>query len=339
MTGLSLLDLVDSPGEITSGEIWLRNGRLAEAYRERRPDAVRDGFVDLRRLPAAEWHSLRGRTFGMIFQDPMSSFSPTHTVGAQIAEAVEIERRSTGPDDSTDYGLGSLVLGAVLPSKRFIKETSRQRAIELLNRVGIPDAKNRATDYPHQFSGGMLQRAMIAQALAGKPDLLIADEPTTALDVTIQAQILTLLESLKEDQEMGIIFITHDLGVIARVADRIGVMYAGEIVERGTPADIFENHVHPYTAGLFGSSPDMGVSDRSRNRLTPIEGTVPSLLDHELGDGCYFADRCPKAMEECLTKPPEFDVNEDHGIKCYLADRPYDPDRALDSHGLTGDPQ
>jgi peptide/nickel transport system ATP-binding protein len=176
----------------------------------------------------------------------------------------------------------------------------------------------------------MLQRAMIAQALAGEPDLLIADEPTTALDVTIQAQILNLLAELQAETDMSVIFITHNINVLSYVADRIGVMYAGEIVERGTPAEIFEGHVHPYTAGLLGSIPEVAEGGDASARLTPIPGNVPSLLDHEMGDACYFADRCPKAMDTCLTKPEEYEVGDGHGVKCYLAEHEYDPARALD---------
>jgi peptide/nickel transport system ATP-binding protein len=184
----------------------------------------------------------------------------------------------------------------------------------------------------------MLQRAMIAQALAGEPDLLVADEPTTALDVTIQAQILSLLSDLQADTGMSVVLITHNLGVIARMCDRVGVMYAGEIVERGTLEDVFENHVHPYTAGLLGSMPDL---DDPEPRLQPIEGNVPDLLAHELADRCYFANRCPRAMEECLEQPPEYEVAAGdertdagkppaHGAKCYLATHGYDPSQALE---------
>jgi peptide/nickel transport system ATP-binding protein len=202
------------------------------------------------------------------------------------------------------------------------------RAIELLEQVGIPDPAARAEEYPSQFSGGMLQRAMIAQALAGEPDLLIADEPTTALDVTIQAQILDLLREIQADRGMSIVLITHDLGVIARMSDRIDVMYAGEVVERGSLEAIFENPVHPYTRGLLGSIPDL---QEPQPRLEPIAGNVPSLFDAEMGDGCYFADRCPNAMQSCLEKPPERPVDEprDHRAKCVLVDRQYDPAEAL----------
>jgi peptide/nickel transport system ATP-binding protein len=177
----------------------------------------------------------------------------------------------------------------------------------------------------------MLQRAMIAQALAGEPELLIADEPTTALDVTIQAQILELLREIQADRDMSVLLITHDLGVIARMSDRVAVMYAGEVVERGTLADVFEAQVHPYTEGLIGSIPDL---DDPAPRLQPIAGNVPSLRDEEMGGRCHFADRCPKAMEQCLTAQPERPVGDgDHAARCVLVDGEYDPGRALDGAG------
>jgi peptide/nickel transport system ATP-binding protein len=215
-----------------------------------------------------------------------------------------------------------------------------QRAVELLGQVGIPDPKARVDEYPGQFSGGMLQRAMIAQALAGEPDVLIADEPTTALDVTIQAQILNLLKEIQADRGMSIVLITHDLGVIAEMCDRVCVMYAGEIVERGTLSAVFEETVHPYTQGLLGSMPDV---DEPRSRLEPIAGNVPSLLDAEMGSGCYFADRCPKAMESCKEPIGEttVDADADHAARCVLADGEYDPTHALadghTNHGVPGD--
>ncbi|MCG1002075.1 MULTISPECIES: ABC transporter ATP-binding protein [Halobacterium] len=332
VTALSLLDLVDSPGRITDGEIWYRNPDLADQYSG---EFVDGDFVDVVRLPERARRALRGPSFSMIFQDPMTSMDPSVTVGEQIAEAVEVQRRASANPRSTrsrtqGYGLGSLLLDSVVPTRNYVSEESWDRAISLLEDVGIPDAADRAREYPHEFSGGMLQRAMVAQALAGEPDLLVADEPTTALDVTIQAQILDLLRDIQDERDTSIVLITHNLGVIARMADRIGVMYAGELVERGTLADIFDGHVHPYTRGLVESIPDLDDPD---DRLDPIEGSVPSLLDSEMDDRCYFADRCPKAMEECLEKPPEFDAGDDHAAKCYLADREYDESRALaDGH-------
>ena len=217
----------------------------------------------------------------------------------------------------------------VSSSREYVSEESRARAIELLEMVGIPDPVLRADEHPHEYSGGMLQRAMVAQALAGEPEVLIADEPTTALDVTIQAQVLDLLDDLQSETGMTILLITHNLGVVARMCDTVGVMYAGEIVERGTLTDVFDSPVHPYTKGLLGSVPNL---DGAGDRLKPIAGNVPSLLDHEMEDRCYFADRCPKAMETCLEKPPELDArvgSENHTTMCYLADEPYNEAVAL----------
>jgi len=335
VTALSIMDLVESPGEITDGSIEYRNEDLADAIRDDHPHAVDGEFVDLLSVPETVHSGLRGTSFSMIFQDPESSLNPSLTVGEQIAEAVEVQRRASSRPRSgrartqgVQYSLGSYIASTILPSKKFVTEESKTRAIELLELVGIPDPVKRADEYPHQYSGGMLQRAMIAQALAGEPDVLVADEPTTALDVTIQAQILDILADLQERTGMTIILITHNLGVIARMCDRVGVMYAGEIVERGTLEDVFVDHVHPYTEGLLGSVPDL---EDVGGRLEPIEGNVPSLLAHEMGDGCYFADRCPRAMEECLHKPPDIEGegSDEHVAKCYLAEHPYDESQAL----------
>ena len=341
VTALSVIDLIESPGRITAGEVWYRDETLAESVREDHPEAVDGAFVDTRRLPAGIRRSLRGPAFSTIFQDPMSSLNPSVTVGEQIAEAVEVQRRARSNPRSTrartqGYGLGSFLTDALLPNRDFTSSASHERAVELLEQVGIPDPAERAEEYPHQFSGGMLQRAMIAQALAGEPDVLIADEPTTALDVTIQAQILDLLRDLQEEEEMAIVLITHDLGVIARMCRRVGVMYAGQIVERGTLSDVFETPVHPYTEGLIGSIPDM---EDPSPRLQPIEGNVPSLLDAEMGDQCYFADRCPKAMEDCLSPVPEYDADgsPDHAARCVLAQQEYDPSAALDEEVAADD--
>ncbi len=337
VTALSLIDLVESPGRVTEGEIWYRNAALADEFRGNDAVGVDGNHIDLRTVPPRVRRSLRGPSFSTIFQDPMSSFNPSITVGEQIAEAVEVQRRATANPRSTrsrtqGYGLGQYLLDGIVPGRDYTSEESMDRAIELLEQVGIPDPADRVDEYPGQFSGGMLQRAMIAQALAGEPDVLIADEPTTALDVTIQAQILNLLREVQAERGMSIILITHDLGVIAEMCDRVCVMYAGEVVERGTLEAVFDETVHPYTEGLLGSIPDL---DDPRPRLRPIEGNVPGLVDSEMDDRCYFADRCPKAMESCLEKPAEVVVDPatEHGAKCVLADRPYDPSEALpDDH-------
>jgi peptide/nickel transport system ATP-binding protein len=333
VAALSIIDLVESPGKITSGEVWYRNATLAAEVEDDRPEAVDGEFVDIRQLTTRERRALRGPSFSMIFQDPMSSLNPSITVGEQIAEAVEVQRRAKSNPRSTrsrtqGYGLGNLVAGTILPSQSYVSESSRAKAIELLEQVGIPDPADRADEYPHQFSGGMLQRAMIAQALAGEPDLLIADEPTTALDVTIQAQILDLLRDLQGETGMSIMLITHNLGVVARMCDRVGVMYAGELVERGSLEDVFDTPVHPYTQGLLGSLPDL---EDPAPRLQPIEGNVPDLLDSEMGNRCYFADRCPKAMEECLSHPSMHDAGGsiEHEARCVLTETEYDEARAL----------
>ncbi|WP_435333748.1 ABC transporter ATP-binding protein [Haloarchaeobius sp. TZWWS8] len=343
VTALSVIDLVDSPGRVTGGQVWLRKPDLADEFREKEPAAVDGEFVDLRQLPKGVRRSLRGPTFSTIFQDPMSSFNPSITVGEQIAEAVEVQRRADSNPRSTrsrsqGYGMGKLLTDTLLPSRSYTSDASHERAIELLDQVGIPDPAERAEQHPHEFSGGMLQRAMVAQALAGEPDVLIADEPTTALDVTIQAQILDLLRDIQQERGMSIVMITHDLGVVARMCDHVVVMYAGEVVERGSLEAVFDSPTHPYTQGLLGSLPDLDEPD---SRLDPIPGNVPSLLDSEMGERCYFADRCPKAMESCLSHPEHRAVDDtsddQHTVRCVLADREYDESEALPEGYFDGD--
>ena len=228
----------------------------------------------------------------MIFQDPMTSLNPVLTIGRQIREALE-----------THFDMA--------------RKEAESRASELLDRVGIPRANERLRDYPHQFSGGMRQRAMIAMALACKPKLLIADEPTTALDVTIQAQILELLDRLRADFDSAVILITHDLGVVAEVADEIVVMYAGRIVERGAKRQVFYDPQHPYTWGLLGSIPRL---DRPKpKKLHSIEGTPPSLIN--LPQGCKFRPRCPHSFEKCFEEPELTNRVEEPGHldRCWLS--------------------
>jgi oligopeptide/dipeptide ABC transporter ATP-binding protein len=230
--------------------------------------------TDLLKVSDRELQDYRGNELGMIFQDPMTSLNPVYRIGEQIAEAIRAHEKVD-------------------------KRTARSRAIELLRQVGIPNPERRVDDFPHQFSGGMRQRAMIAMALSCNPSVLIADEPTTALDVTIQAQIVDLVSRLKDDFGSAVVFITHDLGVIAEIADEIIVMYAGRVVERGSKRDIFYDPQMPYTWGLLGSIPRL---DRPRaERLHTIEGMPPSLIN--LPEGCKFRPRCPHAFEKCMQEP------------------------------------
>lgn len=327
VTALSIMDLIKSPGRVTGGAIRFKNEELATKIEQHHPDAVEGDVIDLRKLPPNARDVIRGREISMVFQDPERSFNKSLTVGEQIAEAVEVNRRTDLHRHlgNNNYGLGDYAMDLVLPSRKYVSDESFDRAIELLEMVGIPDPELRATEYPNQFSGGMLQRAMIAQALAGDPSLLIADEPTSALDVTIQSQILELIDEMRQEVNLGVILISHNFGVIARISDQIGVMYAGQMVERGTITDIFERSVHPYTEGLIGAVPDV---DHASERLKQIEGHVPNLID--MPNECHFVDRCPKAMDKCYDEPPEFEANGSHRVKCYLAEMEYDPDRAVE---------
>jgi oligopeptide transport system ATP-binding protein len=244
---------------------------------------------DLLKLKDDDMRKVRGNDIAMIFQDPMTSLNPVLTIGRQISEALEL--------------LKGMDRGA-----------ARRRTIELLELVGIPSARSRVDDYPHQFSGGMRQRVMIAMALSCEPKLLIADEPTTALDVTIQAQILELMKDLRQKLGMAIILITHDLGVVAGIADRINVMYAGYIVETGTADEIFHNPRHPYTLGLLRSIPRL--DEPRKEKLVPIEGLPPDLIDPP--PGCPFQPRCPYHIERCVENPSLEPVVPGHRIACWV---------------------
>ena len=247
--------------------------------------------VDLVQLAADEMHEIRGKRISMVFQEPMTSLNPVHRIGKQLGEVYRLHFT-----DMSD-------------------EEIRQQSLELLQQVGIPEPEQRLEEYPHQISGGMRQRVMIALALACKPDILIADEPTTALDVTIQAQILDLMQGLQADTGMAVMFITHDLGVIAETCEEVVVMYAGKVAETASATDLFKNPKHPYTQGLLDSIPRLET--RRKTKLNIIEGIVPSL--YEIPSGCRFRNRCPDAMKICAGDPPPMkSVGPNHRAACYL---------------------
>jgi len=277
VTALSIIRLISSPGRIVGGSIKFRD----------------DGdTVDLTKLPEAELRKYRGAKIAMIFQEPMTSLNPVFTVGSQIMEAVLLHHKVT-------------------------KAEARDVAIETLKKVRIPAPERRLKEYPHQFSGGMRQRVMIAMALACNPRLLIADEPTTALDVTIQAQILELLRDLQEETGMSILIITHDLGVIAEMAHEVAVMYASNVVEKAPVDELFANPLHPYTHGLFASRPMPGMS-RTEDLYT-IEGMVPSPLHFPAA--CKFNPRCPYAQDQCREEEAELRMIEKHQyVRCHFVE-------------------
>jgi oligopeptide/dipeptide ABC transporter ATP-binding protein len=250
---------------------------------------------NLLKLPMSKMEKIRGNEISMIFQDPMSSLNPVYTIGNQITEAILLHQDIS-------------------------KKEAYNKAIELLKLVGIPAPEKRITEYPHELSGGMQQRVMIAVGLACQPSLLIADEPTTALDVTIQAQILDIILRLNKELRTGVIFITHDLGVVAEICDRVAVMYLGQIVEEARTIDLFEQPLHPYTTGLLESIPKMD-GDRSK-KLNVVKGSVPSL--DSVPKGCRFATRCPFADELCLNEMPElrpFEGEEGSKVRCWHTEK------------------
>jgi peptide/nickel transport system ATP-binding protein len=258
-----------------------RVGKITEG------EIILDG-VNLMRVTEADMQMMRGNVVSMIFQDPMSSLNPVIPVGEQVAEAIMLHHRDLSPS-------------------RIDKEVDG-----IFEMVGLP--AGRRNEYPHQFSGGMKQRIIIAIALSCQPKLLLADEPTTALDVTIQAQVLDMMRDSKEKLGASMLLITHDLGVVAELCDRVAIMYAGEIIEIGTLEDIFGGASrHPYTEGLFGSIPDM---TRDERRLHPIEGLMPDPTN--LPPGCKFGDRCPKSMEKCISQAPKMNSSSGHSIRCHL---------------------
>ena len=278
VTGRSIMGLVQMPpGRIEAGEILFRhNGAV----------------TDLAKLDpnGSKMRSIRGNEIAMIFQEPMTALNPVYTIGDQIMEAIILHQRLS-------------------------KKEARNRAIEMLRAVGIPLPNQRVDEYPHQLSGGMRQRAMIAGALSCNPSLLIADEPTTALDVTIQAQVLKLMNNLRRDFKTAILFITHNLGVIAKMADDIVVMYLGRIVEGASVRDIFRDPMHPYTHGLMKSIPSLDT--REKERLVPIKGVVPDPFEYP--QGCGFEPRCPHAMDICGHQhPPLKTAAPGHIVACWL---------------------
>jgi oligopeptide/dipeptide ABC transporter ATP-binding protein len=270
VTSLSIMRLLPKKiGRITGGTIRLRGREIST-------------------LSDREMRKVRGKEIGMIFQEPMTSLNPVHTIGTQIAEII-------------------------IEHDKVSRPVAMERAVEMLELVGIPEPRRRAANYPHQMSGGMRQRAMIAIALACRPTLLIADEPTTALDVTIQAQILDLMRGLKKQLGMAIVFITHDLGVVAEMADRVVVMYAGQVVETGTFREIFARPLLPYTAGLMRSIPRLG-SSASKERLHVIPGYVPLLTN--LPGGCRFRTRCSYAIAACAAAEPPLESVGAREVRC-----------------------
>ena len=282
MTGLSLLQLVPPPGRIQTGRI-LYHGQVGSAGKAPEP-------VDIVAMPSRgeSIRSIRGGEIAMIFQEPMSALNPVYTIGNQIAEMVRAHESVSAKE-------------------------ARQRAIEMLRKVGIPDPQQRVDEFPHQLSGGMRQRAMIAVALACSPRLLIADEPTTALDVTVQAQILDLMRGLQQEMGMAILLISHDLGVIADLAEEVVVMYAGKIVEQGSAEDVFYNPQHPYTRGLLRAAPVLGQP--SHERLYSIPGSVPAPL--AMPRGCSFRPRCPDRLPQCFEPPLLTEASAGHVARCW----------------------
>lgn len=278
VTARAVLRLLDRNAKIPTGEIIFDGPKGPVDIAGLKPDSLM-------------LRSIRGAQISMIFQEPMSSLSPVHTIGNQIDEVITLHE-----------GLSP--------------KQARERTVALLDQVGVPGARERAGSYPFELSGGLRQRAMIAMALACTPKLLIADEPTTALDVTTQAQILDLLRQLQEDFGMAMLFITHDLGVVAEIADEIAVMYLGDVVEQGDVYDVFRAPQHPYTQALMNSVPRL-QRKADRQRLTPIKGTVPSPRDRPAG--CAFTSRCPYAFGPCATIPPvRTSVGSKHVARCHL---------------------
>ena len=286
VTSLSIMQLVQAPqGQIIEGEIRFNSDLLS--YNEQ---GKKLGY-NIAKMPTQEMYNIRGKDITMIFQEPMTSLNPVFTIGYQLDEVSFVHNPGVS------------------------KEDAKAHSIEMLNKVGISMPEHVYKSYPHELSGGMRQRVMIAMALAGNPKLIIADEPTTALDVTIQAQILELLKDIQKKEQCSIMLITHDLGVIAEMADYVVVMYAGKVIEKGTAKEIFHNPLHPYTIGLQKSKPL--ITSNSNEPLYSIPGQVPNPIN--LPDSCYFKGRCNKCIEKCNNKyPKEIKVSDTHYVSCYL---------------------
>lgn len=277
VTGLSILNLLPPKAKIVGGEIY---------YRTRSDDVVRLDRLDPR---GSAMRRIRGGEVSMVFQDPMTSLNPVYSIGDQIIEKIMCHERTS-------------------------RTEARRVAVELLDKVGIANPKQRVTDYPHEFSGGMRQRAMIALALACNPSLLIADEPTTALDVTIKAQVMDLIKTLQNEHEMSMLLITHDMGVVAEMADAVVIMYMGKAVESGGVYDVFAEPRHPYTQKLLKSVPVLGLG--REQELSPIRGSTPNPYD--LPKGCCFGPRCDHYREQCLEEPPTTILDNGHSVRCWI---------------------
>lgn len=286
VTSLSIMQLVQAPqGQVVEGEIRFNSDDLGEDENGNKL------AYDIVKMPTSEMYKIRGKDITMIFQEPMTSLNPVFTIGFQLDEVLFVH------------------------NPQISKEEAKAHSIDMLKKVDIAMPERVYDSYPHELSGGMRQRVMIAMALSGNPKLIIADEPTTALDVTIQAQILELLKELQKEQGCSIMLITHDLGVIAEMADEVVVMYAGRVIERGTASEIFHNPLHPYTVGLQKSKPL--ITSASDQPLFSIPGQVPNPIN--LPDSCYFKNRCNRCVEKCNgCYPKEIKVSDTHFVSCYL---------------------
>ncbi|MDD5542751.1 MAG: ABC transporter ATP-binding protein [Acidobacteriia bacterium] len=292
VTALSILRLLQPPAEIESGSVLFRARNNAGSKKKGPGESEDRPALDLLKISERRMRRIRGAEISMVFQEPASALNPVLNAGDQIAEAVRAHEKVS-------------------------RKESWDRAVAMMEAVSIPDAARRAKEYPHQLSGGLRQRVMIAMALVCRPQLLIADEPTTALDVTVQAQILELLQSMCGQYDLSMLFISHDLGVIAAVADEVAVMYCGKIVEHAPVEELFANPRHPYTQGLLRSLPTVTLGEMPTRKLEAIPGSVPNLMN--LSVGCKFEPRCAVRLEECKTfDPPLYPLGKNHSTRCVL---------------------